>query len=567
MGAVYRGEHLLLRKGVAVKMLLPELGLVDEAVRRFEREAQSVSKLDHPNIIRVFDFGRSDEGVLYLVMELLAGESLTAEIARGPIAPGRATRLLASVLRALEHAHSEGVIHRDLKPDNVFLQHHDRGEVVKLLDFGIARVAAPTDGQAPLTRTGMIFGTPEYISPEQVAGEVADARADLYAAGVMLFEMLTGRRPFEAESRVALMAAHLTQRAPSLETLLPGVAPALSTVVARALEKQRELRFPSANTFREALERAARGRPARPWERASSMTRRAAERCASMGKRLVDVAVARAGRNGFRWPRALVGGIALLLLLVAGALGLALRHPSPPRPEPPPAAATHDLLRAEAMLREGDLPSARAALQQELSEHPEVARVHYLLGNLYFAEGERERSLSEYREATRLDSGYYGDPALLDNLRTLLDGQTSAAALALLADAGTPALPRLIDCAKECRDPRVRRAASASALKLGAPHDTAAELEFGQLTDTLEHGRTCKERGEAVAGLRALGDPRAIEPLRHARDRRGGFLGLERTNGCIARAIADALRALDHGDGHGDGHGGSGDGVKPTHKK
>jgi serine/threonine protein kinase len=206
MGAVYRAEHTMMRRDLAIKVLLTELGGREEFARRFEREAESASRLAHPNIITVTDFGRTPDGLPFLAMEFLAGDSLTSAIKQGPLSRERALGIIRQILRALDHAHAAGIVHRDLKPDNIMLVERDgQRDVVKILDFGIAKVTQPASGHEALTQAGVIFGTPEYLSPEQALGESVDARADLYAAGVILFEMLAGRRPFESEDKVRII--------------------------------------------------------------------------------------------------------------------------------------------------------------------------------------------------------------------------------------------------------------------------------------------------------------------------------------------------------------------------
>jgi tRNA A-37 threonylcarbamoyl transferase component Bud32 len=558
MGVVYRGEHVLMKKEVAVKVLHAELGALDEVAKRFEREAQSASRLAHPNIISVTDFGRADGGTLFLVMEVLHGEPLTALIERGPIAPPRAAALLTQILQALEHAHAEGVVHRDLKPDNVFLVENQGTEQVKLLDFGIARMSHEGGPRESLTQAGMVFGTPEYISPEQAMGEVADGRADLYAAGVMLFEMLAGRRPFHADSKVALISMHLTQPIPTFRSIDPSLSipPPLERVVRRAMEKKRDLRYPTAFAFREDLQRAVDpSRPSRSMAAATRPTDRAMEivrgSSHAIGRAFSTVAV-RAERAGVPFPRTVVAsGMALVAALTCILTFFALRRPSLPKPLPPPPASAADLERAESLLAHGDLPAARAALQQQLSAHPEQARVHFLLGNLHFAEKERAQALGDYRDALHLDPGYRGDPTLLANGRSMLDERATVDdALHLLADdIGAPALPRLTDCARTCRDLKTRRAAADAMVKLGGAsllpkEGISTDADLARLTSDLENGRTCKDRRRATNDLKDLGDPRAIDALRRAKDRKGGFLGVQRTNSCIARELDEAIRAL-----------------------
>src|SRR6476660_4420116 len=251
MGAVYRVEHVMLKKELALKFLHPELGRLDEVAKRFEREAEAAARLDHPNIITVTDSGRTSDGQLFLAMELLNGPSL-AEVIRPDHVHGRllgverTLHIMRQVLRALEHAHAGGIVHRDLKPENIVLIERDgQPDVVKLLDFGIAKISAGESTRETLTQAGVVFGTPEYLSPEQAMGEEADGRADLYAAGIMLFEMLTGHRPFEAQSKVEVLSMHLTRDAPAMHEVAPGahIPTNLENVVARAMAKKREERF------------------------------------------------------------------------------------------------------------------------------------------------------------------------------------------------------------------------------------------------------------------------------------------------------------------------------------
>src|SRR5215468_2416858 len=255
MGAVYRAEHTMMRRDLAIKVLLPELGGKEEFAKRFEREAESASRLTHPNIITVTDFGRTPEGSLFLVMEFLAGESLSDAIAAGPMPTERALAIMRQILRALEHAHAAGVVHRDLKPENIMLvEREGQRDVVKILDFGIAKVTEPQSGGQALTQAGVIFGTPEYLSPEQALGEAVDARADLYAAGVILYEMLAGRRPFESEDKVKIISMHLSHAPPRMRDVSPAVDVPLplEQAIMQSLEKSREHRFATATAFLQA---------------------------------------------------------------------------------------------------------------------------------------------------------------------------------------------------------------------------------------------------------------------------------------------------------------------------
>jgi serine/threonine-protein kinase len=247
---------------LALKLLRPELSMIPYVVQRFQREARCVSQLDDPHIVRVTDFGRSDNGSLYLVMELIDGEPLTRRLeVEGAMALRPALEIMGQVLTALDHAHKNNVVHRDLKPDNIMLVKRAAGVFVKLVDFGIAKLAGdePLE-QKPLTQAGMVFGSPRYMSPEQANGEPVDSRADIFAAGTILYELLTSRRPFDGQSANAVFSRLLTQPPPpmgELEKLDPLVALAIERVVFRALEKDKNARFDSAADFWDALSAAA----------------------------------------------------------------------------------------------------------------------------------------------------------------------------------------------------------------------------------------------------------------------------------------------------------------------
>ncbi len=253
MGTVYRAVQTTIGRHVAIKVLRPDVARDPKAVKRFHREAQAVSVLAHPNIVTVHDFGQLADASLYLVLELIEGHDLSKILVEtGPMRGVRVAHIAAQILDALEEAHAAGVVHRDLKPENILLT-HAAGNVdfVKVVDFGLAHMAE----EGTLTQTGEIFGTPVYISPEQARGLRADNRADLYALGVMLYEMLTGRPPFSAKSSMALLMQHMRNPPPSFEKAAPNlrVGKELVAVVMRALEKSPDDRFATAAAMRDAL--------------------------------------------------------------------------------------------------------------------------------------------------------------------------------------------------------------------------------------------------------------------------------------------------------------------------
>jgi serine/threonine protein kinase len=253
MGAVYLVQHTAMRKRFALKVLNSQTAQMPEMVARFEREAMAAAHVEHPNITVAVDFGKTDDGALYLVLEYLEGHRLRDALAGGPLDIPRALHIARQIASALERSHELGIVHRDLKPENIMLvsRQGDR-DFVKVLDFGLAKVAEVEPGtDAPaqaLTKVGTIFGTPKYMAPEQCVGGPVDGRADLYALGLILFEMLTGVQAFSGKDALRTITLQLTAPTPSMKSVAPGVTiPAsLEAVVKRLTEKQPESRYGSA---------------------------------------------------------------------------------------------------------------------------------------------------------------------------------------------------------------------------------------------------------------------------------------------------------------------------------
>ncbi|WP_242360201.1 protein kinase [Anaeromyxobacter sp. SG17] len=255
MGRVYKAEHIRMGKTLALKLLREDFAREPTAAERFLAEARAVSRLSHPHTLAVFDFGEvGRQGGLYLAMEYVPGEDLAAALARsGPFPEARAREVGQQVLGSLAEAHDAGVVHRDVKPANVMLMRTRGGEdFVKVLDFGIASLRDDFAGGAD-AGAGAILGTPAYLAPEQARGSALDGRADLYALGCVLYELVAGRPPFVAPSPMAVVKAHLSQEPPPLASLAPGVSRAFADVVHRALAKRPQDRFPSADAMRAAL--------------------------------------------------------------------------------------------------------------------------------------------------------------------------------------------------------------------------------------------------------------------------------------------------------------------------
>ncbi len=255
MGAVYRAQRILIGDEVAVKILHPEHVSRDDATERFRREAQAAARLKHANAVSIYDFGVTSDGLVYLVMELVEGQSLREIIKQqGPLTPSAATEVISQVCAALDEAHRQQIVHRDLKPDNIVVKPMLNGLRVKVLDFGIAKLRDLTAGN--LTQTGSVMGTPHYMSPEQCLGEELDSRSDIYSLGIVLYEMLAGVVPFNSPMSTAVVVQHVNQSPPPLRTINLSISPAVEQVVMHALAKQREDRPQSAGALAQELKTA-----------------------------------------------------------------------------------------------------------------------------------------------------------------------------------------------------------------------------------------------------------------------------------------------------------------------
>ncbi|HXG94238.1 MAG TPA: protein kinase [Blastocatellia bacterium] len=254
MGAVYRASRLLIGDEVAIKILHAEQLADPRAIERFRREAQAAARLKHPNVVTIYDFGILGDGTAYLVMELLEGQSLRRLIEQqAPIAPSVAAEIISQICAALDEAHRHNVIHRDLKPDNIIVNRTPAGLRVKVLDFGIAKLRDASATIGTLTQTGAVIGTPHYMSPEQCSGEELDGRSDIYSLGIVLYEMLTGKVPFDSTTPTSVVIQHVTKAPPPFRQFNASVPPAVERVVMRALEKNRDARQQTARALTEEL--------------------------------------------------------------------------------------------------------------------------------------------------------------------------------------------------------------------------------------------------------------------------------------------------------------------------
>jgi serine/threonine protein kinase len=266
MGQVYLAEHVRMKRKVALKVLPPRIASDADAISRFNREASNAGQIEHPNVAAIYDFGESDDGIVYLAMEYVEGESLARVLAtHGALPPIRAADIGQQVAAALDAAHRLGFVHRDLKPDNILVgAHHDGRDKIKVVDFGISKV--PDAKGQTVTHSGVVIGTPDFMSPEQLAGDVVDSRSDIYSLGIVAFNLLTGQLPFQGKDGSNAVLARLTDPPLRLVDVKPdgGWSIDVQRVLDRALHIDRDHRFASASHFGAALVDAVAGLPKLP---------------------------------------------------------------------------------------------------------------------------------------------------------------------------------------------------------------------------------------------------------------------------------------------------------------
>jgi len=616
MGLVYKGEHVGIRRTVALKLLHSSLATVPELRSRFEREARAIGVISHPNCVAVTDFGELEDGSLYLVMEYIEGKSLGDVLDRERVLePRRALRILRHVLNGLGHAHAAGIVHRDVKPENVLLsQQGDDPDFAKILDFGIAKlVARSVDDGVKLTQAGVAFGTPVYMSPEQALGNPVDARADLYAASIMGYEMICGRPPFYSDDKLEVLSMHTARPLPSMDEMRRQVLGSRATplprgieaVISKGLTKQPRDRWQTAREFVAAidslLERLDDEIPgetgARPLltqtgrsviddhgevardplftptalstitppsdhlagtaerEPQATPTRRVPPAAADETSGVLvsprppaQSTLAGVGRRvrtfARRRPAATIGALiaALAVAALVIVIVIATREVGPAQPSPSDLASE-----AAEKLERGDPASVIRQLEARKDEIANDPTAQLQLGHAYAARREHAPALLAYRRAMELAPVLQSDPTLRSNLVTISNDTDMAAAMAayelLIGMTGDPdARPRLIAAASG-EDPERRHAAGALVERLGLGGGVDW---FTAYTLDLDQGDSCPRRREAVAKLRALGDPRAIPALEAAIVRKGktGKWKDKPINKCLADHARAAITFL-----------------------
>lgn len=496
-GTVYAVEHARTGRALAMKVLHAELSAAQDLTRRFEREAQAIARLDHAHVLSAIDFGEAPGVGWYLVTDRVRGAPLAEALAARP---EWAPAAFAQLLDVLDHAHEQGILHRDLKPDNVLLADRAGAPHVTVLDFGLAKVLQG-EGEV-ITQQGAVFGTPRYMSPEQAAGEPAGPASDLYAVGVMLFEVFEGRAPFEGGSVAEVLTKHITAALPAFEACPAGLQP----VIRRCLDKDPEARFERARELSEAMQVGLRDPGAAP---------------EALAARTVQVPAARGARRPSSMAKWGAAAIA-----VVGALGLALALT---------IGGDDRLSVARGHLEAGRLDAASAALDAVLAESPKAAGAHLLRGHVARARAQWGEAARHYQSALELDGGLAEDPQLRQGVQQLLRKRKKRGrALARwIAEHGTSEAAGLLAAlAKDAPRGATRRTAFEGLERLGEADRIEAETYLPeQLRRVRKQG--CRARRWYVERMLRLDDPEVQAAAKAEIRRKDPLLGLVPQSGCM----------------------------------
>jgi serine/threonine-protein kinase len=521
MGTVYRAEHVHMRKSVALKVLHREMTHLPEVVARFEREAVAAARIEHPHVAAATDFGRLDDGAFYLVLEFVEGRSLGNLLKDTESLPvERALRVARQVADALGAAHQAGIVHRDLKPDNIMLVAREDGDdFVKVLDFGIAKLHLDDSGDQPaLTRAGTVFGTPEYMAPEQAAGQAVDHRADLYTLGVLFYRLLAGRPPFRSENVTTVLAMQITHPPPPLPQT---VDPEIVSIVMRLLEKNPDDRIQSARETASRLS-AFLGMPAIASGTETESTPRGGSDGAPNSAQSVRPVQKESART------LLLLGLGTMAVLLSVAV-LAKRGPagdeaaSPSASTEPAHSTVGDLPMApelESLLAKAFVGNKEAL--QTLEGRPEsirTAREWVALARGYSKNHERRKALHACREALRKDPRLASDPQILRAVSLAVnDPDLSVDALKLAADSlGPVGADLLFDVwAGEREDKAITALAERLVRSPAVRKNASPALQSAILVREVEQ---CDRIEALLPRVTLHGDRRSLGPLKALRDR------------------------------------------------
>jgi eukaryotic-like serine/threonine-protein kinase len=605
MGAVYQAEHTHMHKRLAVKVLHPEMTRLPEVVARFEREAMAAAHIEHPNVAAATDFGKLEDGSFFLVLEYVEGRSLREAIDEGRVELGRACHIARQMASALGGAHALGIVHRDLKPENVMLVTRDGdADFVKVLDFGIAKVpmGAFTGGNKGsgevLTQLGMVYGTPEYMAPEQALGQEVDVRADLYALGIILFEMITGKRPYEHASKVTLLGMHVTAPIPRMRERAPeaDVPADLDAIVTRLLAKEATARYGDARELIDALDvvtmqlvdegriasarvpdsQAVAARGSRTGKRRSgadsaialgptSLAQPAASLVAgglARAEAMASERLARALSSAPPWmtPRLImVGGAGLAILFVyAVVVATSARGSSVPAAKAfvpsvltrVMAPKTDDrLTEASAKVDRGDYSAAIDALLVLEKEDGDRADVHKLLERAYSATHDTRGALREAGLWLASDESAASDPKLQEDVRNAgLVHETQDDAFTLLESRmGTHGVDLVYDIAYGASGRQYPQAAARARRSLDVEDVRSRASPALMVLLDFRAAKTCDAKRALLDRARLNGDARMLSTLQPYTSTKGcGFLGISDCYPCLHKdsGLRDTLNAL-----------------------
>jgi serine/threonine-protein kinase len=618
MGAVYQAEHTHMRKRLAVKVLHPEMSRLSEVVARFEREAMAAAHIEHPNVAAATDFGKLEDGSFFLVLEYVEGQSLRDAMAKGRMALGRALHIARQIASALGRAHALGIVHRDLKPENVMLVVREGDtDFVKILDFGIAKV--PVGELAPeskssgqiLTQLGMVYGTPEYMAPEQALGQAVDARADLYALGVILFEMVTGARPYSHESKVTLLGMHVAAPIPKMTDRAPDaeIPAELDAIVTRLLAKEASARFSDAKELMDALDACAADlaragqigeaeltRPSVRSQSASAAAHNAPDReptvATAPGATKLAEPIARATRalaalssgslarvsqglsllskHVARRRLIFAASVGALLLVAIAAVRatqerpVSVSHTEGPEPAPEPAAPPtrkvdprleEAVATATANIEKGDFATAIGELTSVEKWRPDRADIHVLLERAYTGVREVHEALREAQLALAADPSVGGDLKLEEDVRNaalLRDTQEEAFAL-LESNMGSRGVDILYDIAFGGSGRLYPQAAARAKRSLTVDDVRARASPALGIVLELRDAKNCETKHGLLERAREVGDVRALALLQQYQQTRGcGFLGVADCYPCLRRdeLLSETAAAIEERTAH-----------------